>query len=65
MPLALLFESGFNPLPDLPARLRMFVDAYGLTDRKAILPALKRSMLAEAADQPRNAVDAAMLYWFR
>jgi hypothetical protein len=29
-------------LPDLPARLRMFVDAYGLTDRKAILPTLRR-----------------------
>jgi aminoglycoside phosphotransferase (APT) family kinase protein len=60
-----LLQAGSDPLPDLPARLRMFVDAYGLTDRKAILPALKRSMLAEAADQPRNAVDAAMLYWFR
>jgi len=35
-----LAEAGFDPLPDLPARLRMFVDAYGLTDRKAILPAL-------------------------
>jgi hypothetical protein len=36
-----LAEAGFDPLPDLPARLRMFVDAYGLTDRKAILPALQ------------------------
>ena len=36
-----LTEAGFGPLPDLPARLRMFVDAYGLTDRKAILPALR------------------------
>jgi hypothetical protein len=43
----------------------MFVDAYGLTDRKAILPALERSMLAEAADRPRNGVDAVMLDWFR
>ena len=37
-----LTEAGFGPLPDLPARLRMFVDAYGLTDRKAILPELRR-----------------------
>ena len=38
-----LAEAGFDPLPDLPVRLRMFVDAYGLTDRKAILPELRRS----------------------
>ena len=38
-----LAEAGFDPLPDLPARLRMFVDAYGLTDRTAILPELQRS----------------------
>jgi Phosphotransferase enzyme family len=37
-----LAEAGFDPLPDLPARLRMFVDAYGLTNRKAILPTLRR-----------------------
>jgi Phosphotransferase enzyme family len=37
-----LAEAGFDPLPDLPARLRMFVDAYGLADRKAILPALRQ-----------------------
>jgi len=37
-----LAEAGFDPLPDLPARVRMLVDAYGLTDRKAILPALRR-----------------------
>jgi hypothetical protein len=28
-----LGEAGFDSLPDLPARLRLFVDAYGLTDR--------------------------------
>jgi hypothetical protein len=33
-----LAEAGFDPLPDLPARLRSFVDADGLADRKAILP---------------------------
>jgi len=37
-----LAEAGFGPLPDLPARLRMFVDAYALADRKAILPTLWR-----------------------
>ena len=35
-----LREAGFDPLPDLPARLRVFVDAYGLANREAILPAL-------------------------
>ena len=45
MPLApprQLSEAGFDPLPDLPARLRTFVDAYGLADPKAILPGLQR-----------------------
>ena len=59
-----LLEAGFDPLPDLPARLRMFVEAYGLTDRKAILPALERSM-TRAADRPTNAADAASLQWLR
>jgi Phosphotransferase enzyme family len=59
-----LIEAGFDPLPDLPARLRMFVDAYGLTARKAILPALERSMTG-AAGRPTNAVDAASLQWLR
>jgi len=43
-----LRESGFDPLPDLPGRLRLFVDSYGLNDRAAILPALQRSELAKA-----------------
>jgi hypothetical protein len=42
-----LAEAGFHPLPDLPARLRMFVDAYGLTDRQAILPELRRCIQDE------------------
>ena len=58
-----LLEAGFSPLPDLPGRLRLFVDAYGLADRKAILPALVRSKLAGTADRPVNAVDAALLRW--
>ena len=37
-----LTEAGFDPVPDLPARLRTFVDAYGLTERRAILPELRR-----------------------
>jgi hypothetical protein len=40
-----LREAGFDPLPDLPARLRSIVDAYGLTDRTTILLALRRPML--------------------
>jgi Phosphotransferase enzyme family len=43
-----LTEAGFATLPDLPARLRMFLDAYGLADREAILPALQRCKLDEA-----------------
>jgi len=41
-PAGQLGEARFDSLPDLPARLRLFVDAYGLTDRTAILPALRR-----------------------
>lgn len=40
-----LREAGFDPPPDLPARLRSFLDAYRLTDRAAILPALRRCTL--------------------
>ena len=50
MPLAppeQLTEAGFGPLPDIPARLRMFLDAYGLADRTAILPELERCVLDE------------------
>lgn len=43
-----LREAGFDPLPDLPARLRRFVDAYGLADRAAILAALARAKLVAA-----------------
>jgi hypothetical protein len=40
-----LREAGFGADPDLPARLRLFVDAYGLTDRRAIIPALTQCKL--------------------
>ena len=46
-PPGLLAGAGFHPIPDLAARLRTFLDAYGLTDRKAILPALRRCALDE------------------
>ena len=42
-----LAEAGFGPLPDLAARLRVFLDAYGLTSREAILPALRRCVVDE------------------
>ncbi|MEU7823796.1 phosphotransferase [Catellatospora sp. NPDC049133] len=42
-----LREAGFDPLPDLPRRLRQFADAYGLADRQALLPALQRAKLHE------------------
>ena len=42
-----LREAGFDPLPDLPTRLRMFVDAYGLPNRQPILPALQGCMTDE------------------
>jgi hypothetical protein len=60
-----LTEAGFDPLPDLPGRLRLFVDTYGLTDRKAILPALVRGKLTGTGHQPVSAVDAALLRWLQ
>ena len=50
-----LAEAGFDPVPDLAARLRAFVDAYGLRDRTAILPQLRRCTL----DEPEQ------LRWFQ
>jgi hypothetical protein len=40
-------------VPDLAARLRLFVDAYGLTDRQAILPELRRCRQDEPEPLPR------------
>lgn len=42
-----LAEAGFDPLPDLPARLRAFLDSYGLPVRRAILPVLQQSVSEE------------------
>ena len=57
-----LAEAGFEPLPDIARRLRSFLDAYGLTDRHAILPELQRSILSAAEQinyRPVNAHEAA------
>jgi hypothetical protein len=43
-----LREGGFDPVPDLPARLRLLVDAYGLADRRSVLPALTQCKLLDA-----------------
>jgi Ser/Thr protein kinase RdoA (MazF antagonist) len=43
-----LLEAGFEEVPDLGARLRVFADAYGLEDRRALMPALVRAKLREA-----------------
>jgi aminoglycoside phosphotransferase (APT) family kinase protein len=58
-PPAQLAQAGFDPVPDLPERLRLFVDAYGLTDRARIVPALQRSPLASAERVRYLPVDAA------
>jgi hypothetical protein len=69
-----LAEAGFDPLPDLPARLRTFVDAYGLADRATILPALRQCKQPDPerlADWPADAgggtsaVDAQALRWLQ
>jgi aminoglycoside phosphotransferase (APT) family kinase protein len=57
-----LREAGFDPVPDIGARLRLFVDAYGLSDGRAILPALRRCLLLAAERvkyAPVTAVEAA------
>lgn len=54
-----LAQAGFDPLPDLPARLRLFVDAYGLADRASIIPALLRDPLTTAERVKYWPIDAA------
>jgi Phosphotransferase enzyme family len=54
-----LREAGFDPLPDLGARLRLFVDGYGLASRRAILPALRDARLASLEAVRRWPLDAA------
>jgi Ser/Thr protein kinase RdoA (MazF antagonist) len=43
-----LAETGFDPLPDIAERLRAFVDAYGVADRTAVLPALQEAVMVRA-----------------
>jgi Phosphotransferase enzyme family len=56
-----LREVGFDPVPEIGARLRVFLDAYGLAGRRAILPALQRSQLelAHVTYWPLTAAEAA------
>jgi aminoglycoside phosphotransferase (APT) family kinase protein len=43
-----LREAGFDPVPDIANRLRLFVDAYGMGSRQAIVPALQQCRLLAA-----------------
>lgn len=43
-----LAETGFDPLPDLGERLRLFADAYGGLDRSRLMPALIQAKLRDA-----------------
>jgi aminoglycoside phosphotransferase (APT) family kinase protein len=43
-----LREAGFDPVPDVANRLRLFVDAYGMGGRQAIVPALQQCRLLAA-----------------
>ena len=43
-----LRQAGFDPVPDISTRLRLFLDGYGLPDGRAILPALQRCRLLAA-----------------
>jgi Ser/Thr protein kinase RdoA (MazF antagonist) len=48
-----LAETGFDPLPDLGERLRLFFDSYGELDRSTLWPALIRAKL-QAADRIKH-----------
>ena len=54
-----LREAGFDPMPDIAGRLRLFVDAYGLDDHQAVVPALQRCRLLAAERVKYAPVDAA------
>ncbi len=58
-PVDLLRQAGFDPVPELPERLRLFVDAYGLSDRRAILPALQQAKLVAVEQVKSWPIDAA------
>jgi hypothetical protein len=52
-------ETGFDPFPHLPHRLRVLVDAYALPDRQSILPALQQWKLKTAEQVQHWPLDAA------
>jgi aminoglycoside phosphotransferase (APT) family kinase protein len=54
-----LRQAGFDPVPDIADRLRLFLDAYGLAERQAIGPALQRCRLRAAERIKAAPVDAA------
>ncbi|GAA3744462.1 phosphotransferase [Micromonospora maritima] len=54
-----LRAAGFGPAPDIAARLRLFVGAYGLDDRSAVVPALQQCRLLAAERIKHAPVDAA------
>jgi hypothetical protein len=43
-----LREAGFDPVPNIGARLRLFLDAYGVPNRRSVLPALQGCLLLAA-----------------
>lgn len=43
-----LREAGFDPVPDVSPRLRLFLSAYGLSNPRSILPVLQRCRLLAA-----------------
>lgn len=43
-------EVGFDPLPDIAGRLRLFIDSYGCLDRSRVVQALAQRPLGGAAD---------------
>jgi len=43
-------EVGFDPLPDIAGRLRLFIDSYGGLDRSKVVDALAQHLLGGAAD---------------
>jgi hypothetical protein len=45
-----LVETGFDPLPNIADRLRLFIDGYGGLDRTRVLSALAQHLLGGAAD---------------
>ncbi len=47
-------DSGWNPTPDRLSRLKLFCDAYGLEDRRELLPTVKQRLEAMIAYMQKN-----------